>query len=46
MTFIGKLLLVSIISSFALIGSLGASNPWPGFICLDCLGLIYMVNNP
>lgn len=32
MTFVGKLLLVSIISSFALIGSLGASNPWPGFI--------------
>ena len=32
MTFIGKLLLVSIISTFALIGSLGASNPWPGFI--------------
>jgi len=32
MTFIGKLLLVSIISSFALIGSSGAANPWPGFI--------------
>lgn len=32
MTVVGKLLLVSIISSFALIGSLGTSNPWPGFI--------------
>lgn len=32
MTFFGKLILVSIISTFSLIGSLGSSNPWPGFI--------------
>jgi len=32
MSLIGKILLVSIISTVALYGSLGASNPWPGFI--------------
>jgi hypothetical protein len=32
MTLLGKIFLVSIISTIALIGSLGSSNPWPGFI--------------